>query len=52
MEAVALTRRSETLRAAFGERFIDYIATIKEAEITRFMSEVTDWEHREYFELL
>ena len=25
--------------------------TLKEAEIARFLTEVTDWEHREYFEL-
>ena len=34
-----------------GAQFIDYLIGIKEAEIARFLSEVTDWEHREYFEL-
>lgn len=29
---------------AFGDRFIDYFG--------RFLSEVTDWEQREYFALL
>jgi hypothetical protein len=24
---------------------------IKDAEVARFLSEVTDWEHREYFEM-
>lgn len=52
MEAVASARADKTLRASFGERFMDYMTTIKEAEIARFMSEVTDWEQREYFELL
>ena len=32
-------------------RFVDYIITLKEAEIARYLSDVTDWEHREYFEL-
>ena len=31
--------------------FIDYFIRIKEAEISRFEAEVTDWEHREYFDL-
>lgn len=51
MEAVALARDDQVLREAFGEGFVDYLVTIKEAEIARFMSEVTDWEHREYFEM-
>lgn len=51
-DAVALTRSDEVFRKAFGDRFIDYITTIKEAEVARFMAEVTDWEQREYFELL
>ena len=38
-------------KAAFGEKFIDYYCTIKEAEIARFNLEVSDWEHREYFDL-
>lgn len=50
-EAVALARTDDALCEGIGKRFVDYFATIKEAEITRFMSEVTDWEHREYFEL-
>ncbi len=49
MEAVSELRRSTMFRDAMGERFIDYIAAIKEAEISRFLSTVTDWEHREYF---
>ena len=34
-----------------GKEFVDYIVYIKEAEIERFFSEVTDWEQKEYFEL-
>lgn len=51
MEAVAETRESALLRDAFSDRFIDYLLFIKEAEIARFLSEVTDWEQREYFEI-
>ena len=40
-----------TFREAFGDRFVDYIVHIKRAEIARFLSNVTDWEHREYFEM-
>jgi glutamine synthetase len=39
------------LRDAFGATFVDYYCRIKQAEIARFNAEVTDWEHREYFEL-
>ena len=32
-------------------QFCDYLLHIKEAEISRFLSTVTDWEHKEYFEI-
>ena len=35
----------------FGEQFIDYYLTIKEAELARYHGEVTEWEQKEYFEL-
>jgi glutamine synthetase len=38
-------------RDRFGDLFVDYIAHIKRAEMSRFLSEVTDWEQREYFEI-
>ena len=34
----------------FGEGFVRYLALMKRSEIGRFLSEVTDWEMREYFE--
>ena len=50
--AIAELRGSALFRKAFGDQFVDYFATIKEAEVNRFLcDEVTDWEHREYFEL-
>ncbi|MCZ6764109.1 MAG: glutamine synthetase family protein [Alphaproteobacteria bacterium] len=51
-EAVAALAGSSLFRAAFTDRFVDYIVALKEAEIARFEAEVTDWEHREYFENL
>jgi glutamine synthetase len=51
-------------REAFGDAFIDYLVTIKRSEVSRhaswvaenpdtetYINGVTDWEHREYFEL-
>lgn len=51
MDAVAALDKSPLFRRAFGDLFVDYIATIKRFEISRFLSEVTDWEQREYFAL-
>ncbi len=52
LEAVAALRDSACFRQAFGNPFIDYFVALKEFEIGRFLSDVTDWEQREYFELL
>lgn len=51
MEALAALREDSLFREKLGDTFVDYIITLKEAEINRFLSEVTDWEHREYFEV-
>ncbi len=51
MEALQALDDSALFRAALGDRFIDYILTLKQAEVSRFLSTVTDWEHREYFEI-
>jgi glutamine synthetase len=37
-------------RKEFGDVFIDYMLMMKRSEVDRFLSEVTDWEQREYFE--
>ena len=50
IEALAALRASEMYRGKLGAPFIDYILAIKEAEVARFLSEVTDWEQKEYFE--
>jgi glutamine synthetase len=60
-EAVAALRASACFRAGFGEHFVDYYARLKEAEIARCRNETTnnpkptdvsEWEHREYFDML
>ena len=50
-EALQHLRADKTLRDGFGANFVDYFCRIKEAEIARFNLEVSDWEHREYFDL-
>jgi glutamine synthetase len=51
MEAVDALEADTFFSGAFGEGFIDYILRIKRHEIDRFLQHVTDWEHREYFEM-
>jgi glutamine synthetase len=50
-EAIEALRGDRFFRSRMGEPFIDYLLAIKEAEFARFNAEVTDWEHREYFEM-
>ena len=52
MAAISALRDNTCFRAAFGDPFIDYFIKLKEFEIGRFLSDVTDWEQREYFEIL
>ena len=60
-EALAALRASACFRAGFGEGFVDYYAHMKEAEIAWCRKETTnnpeqadvsEWEHREYFDML
>jgi glutamine synthetase len=51
MEAVAALRADTFFTEAFGAPVVDYVARLKEFEIGRFLQHVTDWEHREYFEV-
>ncbi len=51
MAAVAALKEDTLFRAKLGDTFIDYLLKMKEFEIARFLAEVTDWEHREYFEV-
>ncbi|MDA9395706.1 glutamine synthetase [Bradyrhizobium sp. CCBAU 45394] len=50
-DAVAALKDDPFFREKFGAEFVDYYTHIKNAEIDRFLAEVTDWEHREYFEI-
>jgi glutamine synthetase len=60
-EALAALDSSACFRSGFGETFVDYHLRIKRAEIARCDAEtsgqsgnpadVTDWEHKEYFDL-
>lgn len=50
-DALACLRRDEMLNTQMGKTFVDYLCHIKEAEIARFNLEVSEWEHREYFDM-
>jgi len=60
-EALEHLRASTLMRNAMGAAFVDYYCRIKQAEVERFNlankgaaddREVSEWEHREYFDLL
>jgi glutamine synthetase len=60
-EALGYLKASKRLREAMGSAFVDYYCRIKQAEVDRFNlgnkdagddREVSEWEHREYFDLL
>ena len=50
-DALACLRDDAMLVEQMGQTFVDYLCHIKEAEIARFNLEVTEWEHREYFDM-
>jgi len=50
-EAVFALKDDPFFREALGSQFVDYYAFIKNAEIERFQSEISEWEQREYFEM-
>ena len=52
MEAVEAFEKDNLYRDVLSDGFVQYILTLKKHEIKRFLSEVTDWEQREYFEIL
>jgi glutamine synthetase len=49
-DALACLRADQMLNEQMGKTFVDYLCHIKEAEIARFNLEVSEWEHREYFD--
>lgn len=58
-EALDALKGSACFREGFGDVFVDYFLAIKQAELARFdaaskgedQSDVTDWEHKEYFDM-
>ena len=50
-EALSALDGSVRLRAAFGDRLVDYLLLLKRAELARYESDVSAWEQREYFDL-
>ena len=50
-DALAALRADTVLTERLDPRFVEYYCHIKEAEIARFNLEVSEWEHREYFEM-
>jgi glutamine synthetase len=50
-EALACLKADAWLGECLGPGFVDYFIHIKQAEIARFNLEVSEWEHREYFEM-
>jgi glutamine synthetase len=50
-DALDALAADEVLVEGFGRGFVDYLARIKRAELARFAAEVSEWEHREYFDL-
>jgi glutamine synthetase len=50
-DALDCLRADEMLNDQMGKTFVDYLCHIKEAEIARFNLDVSEWEHREYFDM-
>jgi glutamine synthetase len=50
-EAIDALKDDAFFREKLGTGFVNYYLHIKNAELERFQAEVSDWEHREYFEM-
>lgn len=50
IHAIEALEQSSMYQTKFGEEFCQYYVLIARYAINRFLSAVTDWEHREYFE--
>ena len=52
MQALDALRADDLFASTFGQDVVDWIVTLKRAEIDRYLADVSDWEQREYFSLL
>jgi glutamine synthetase len=52
MDALDSLDADPVFAAAFGPDVVSWITTLKRAEVTRYLEAVTDWEQREYYDLL
>lgn len=43
---------STAARKLFGDAFVDYYATTREAKVAQSRHVVTDWERERYFEII
>lgn len=50
-EALAALKKDKAMQEMLGPEFMQLFVTVKEAELARFRSHVTDWERNEYLEL-
>ncbi|WP_422367183.1 glutamine synthetase family protein [Pelagibius sp.] len=50
-ESLAALKKDKAMQEMLGADFVKLFTTVKEAELARFRSHVTDWERDEYLEL-
>lgn len=50
IESIEALAGSALFRQTIGNDFVDHFISVKQHELGRFLSHVTDWEQREYFE--
>lgn len=51
LDAIDALAHDPLFRSRFGDTFIDHLVATKRSELGRYLGAVTDWEHREYFDL-
>lgn len=52
MQALDALNADDLFAEAFGRPVVDWLMTLKRAEVERYLAEVSDWEQREYFGIL
>jgi glutamine synthetase len=51
LQAIDALRASDLFAEALGQATVDWLVTLKRAEVERYLAAVGDWEQREYFSL-